>query len=340
MTKHLFGLIVTPYGVAANNRGENEGNITTLQKIFWNGDVHTTVSAEAIRWALRFQWQRRGIPVNRRWDAERNDHVWQDPRWLSWTAKDGDNGKQTFIDDDVLGFMVAEAASTEGDEDLDEKNEEKNRLKAEYDSLEPQKKKSEEGRQLGETLKRLSAEIKQASKGTAIKRRGALEVTKAISLTPFSGDITFNAKSGEKSSTSLYGTEIHATRYQYGFAITPEALRQKERIIDVIDGLIELSTVGGNQSRFLFDFSPDAVIFRWTNDLAPRILYGFALDESNKLTISSIERKIKSGDIDSTEVVAGGTISTSGVDLGIKIFPGVKQAADEIKSRIRSDLGL
>ena len=42
-------------------------------------------------------------------------------------------------------------------------------------------------------------------KGTAIKRRGALEVTRAISLTPFAGDITFNAKSGEKSSTSLYG---------------------------------------------------------------------------------------------------------------------------------------
>ena len=34
MSKHLFGLIVTPYGAAANNRGDNEGsNITTLQKI-------------------------------------------------------------------------------------------------------------------------------------------------------------------------------------------------------------------------------------------------------------------------------------------------------------------
>ena len=52
MSKHLFGLVVTPYGTAANNRGENEGNITTLQKILWKNEVHTTVSAEAIRWAF------------------------------------------------------------------------------------------------------------------------------------------------------------------------------------------------------------------------------------------------------------------------------------------------
>ena len=41
MSLHVFGLIVTPYGTAANNRGENEGNMTTLQKILWQGEVHT-----------------------------------------------------------------------------------------------------------------------------------------------------------------------------------------------------------------------------------------------------------------------------------------------------------
>jgi len=30
MSKHLFGLVVTSHGTAANNRGENEGNITTV----------------------------------------------------------------------------------------------------------------------------------------------------------------------------------------------------------------------------------------------------------------------------------------------------------------------
>ena len=337
MTKHLYGLIVTPYGAAANNRGENEGNITTLQKILWNGEVHTTVSAEAIRWALRYQWQRKGIPVNRRWDEERNDHVWQDPRWLSWT---GGNDGQTFIDDDVLGFMIAEAAKTEGDEELDGKKSGRDRLKQEIAEMSAQEGKSEHVKQLKRQLSQLNDEIKQASKGQAIKRRGALEVTRAISLTPFTGDITFSAKSGEKTSTSLYGTEVHATRYQYAFAVTPEALRKKERIIDVVDGFMSLSEVGGNQSRFLFDFSPEAIVLRWTDDLAPRILYGFELDSSGKLMIPSIVKKVESRDMNPEEVVVGGPVSLGLSDVGIKIHPGVKAAAEEIKGRIRADLGL
>ena len=90
---------------------------------------------------------------------------------------------------------------------------------------------------------------KSRVKGIAIKRRGALEVTRAISLTPFAGDITFNAKSGEKSSTSLYGTEVHATRYQYGFALTPQSLHVQSRTLPVIDAIVGLSEVAGNQSR-------------------------------------------------------------------------------------------
>jgi CRISPR-associated protein Cst2 len=53
MSLHVFGAIVTANGTAANNRGLTEGNVTTLQKLVWNGHVHTTVSAEAIRFALR-----------------------------------------------------------------------------------------------------------------------------------------------------------------------------------------------------------------------------------------------------------------------------------------------
>ena len=47
MSIHIFGAVLTANGVAANNRGESEGNISTLQKLLWQGQVHTTVSAEA-----------------------------------------------------------------------------------------------------------------------------------------------------------------------------------------------------------------------------------------------------------------------------------------------------
>ncbi len=313
MSKHLFGLIITPHGTAANNRGETEGNITTLQKILWNGEVHTTVSAEAIRWAIRYCWQRSGKKVNRLWDEEANDHKWQDEDWLPWTDPQGKGkGKEAYIDDDVMGFMLAEAGKAEGNE---------------AEAAEGKGKK------------------KQRVKGTCDKRRGALEVTRALSLTPFSGEITFNAKSGEKTSTSLYGTEVHATRYQYGFTLTPEWLREKSRALDVVDAVVSLSEVAGNQSRFLYDFSPDAVIFRWTDDFAPRFLYGFALDGERLSLRGEVLHRITAGDINPKELVVGGTVSITPdgkllKDRGATVLDGVKAAAEEIKKRIRGDLGL
>ncbi len=151
MTKHLFGIICTHHGTAANNRAETEGNITTLQKILWNGAVHSTVSAEAIRWALRYGWQRKGLTTNRRWRDELNRHEWED--------RDFQRGAAEFIDDDVLGYMSARAAQTEGN--------------------------AEEagGRRQGR------------ARGSTDARRARLEVTRAISLTPWAGDITFNAAS-------------------------------------------------------------------------------------------------------------------------------------------------
>jgi len=309
MSKHLFGLVVTPHGTAANNRGETEGNITTLQKILWQGEVHTTVSAEAIRFAIRWCWQRNNdkSALNRQWNDEASRHEWKDAGFTEW---------QKHVDDDVLGFMSAKAGPEEGNEA------------------------EQSGR-------------RRRTRGTCDKRRGRLEVTRAISLTPFAGDITFNAASPgatpSASSTGVdpvpYGTELHATRYQYGFALTPEELHDKSRALDVVDALVSLSGVAGNQARFLFDFSPDSIILRWTDDFAPRILYGFTLDGKGRLTIPAILRRLEAEDIDPQEVVVGGSIEGLAdgktlKDKGAHVVGGVKTAAKEIKARIKKDLGL
>jgi CRISPR-associated protein Cst2 len=187
---------------------------------------------------------------------------------------------------------------------------------------------------------------KSRVKGHATKRRGALEVTRAISLTPFAGDITFNAKSGEKSSTSLYGTEVHATRYQYGFALTPEwLLEQPQHTLPVIDAIVGLSEVAGNQSRFLYDFSPDSVIFRWTDDFAPRLLYGFQLVGEQPQLREEVRSRIESNDIEAKELILGGSIASTDdaqflKQRGAMICMGVKEAAAEVKARLRGDLKL
>jgi CRISPR-associated protein Cst2 len=290
MSLHVFGNILTGYGCAANNRGETEGNITTLQKLLWKGDVYSTVSSEAIRWALRYFWQTNGIEVNRRWDDEQDDHVWKDETWTGWSDDKG----VTYIDDDLLGYMKAEGGKTEGE------------------------------------------------KGSTSKRRGVFEISRAISTTPYAGDISFNARSGVKDRTSLYGTEIHATRYQYGFSMTPERLREKKRCLSALDGISRLGEVAGNHSRFLYDFSPESIVLRISEDPAPRILYCFQ-EQDNNITVHDLVRKVEAGDILKEELYIGGLAADL---LEIKAlnlencFPGVKKTVEECINDIKQKLQL
>jgi CRISPR-associated protein Cst2 len=307
MSLHIFANIVTSFGTAANNRAATEGNITTLQKLVWQGQPHTTVSAEATRFALRRRLateERNG--TNRRWDEGKRNNQWRDWEFKGWESDKG----TTYIDDDLLGFMTAEAATEEGEA------------------------------------------------GSANVRRAVLEVTRAVSLTPWAGDVTFSAASpgatlsAQKKGTNPvpYGTEVHATRYQYGIALTPERLRDKSRAAKAIKALCELGTVAGNHGRFLFDFSPDSVVFRITDDPAPRLLYCFGtVDDGKTIDAGVLLERVEDGDIDASELVLGGTFAKSGTAqqlrekgafVGINGQSGVKMAATETVRRIKERLGL
>ncbi len=296
MSQHLFAAIVTHHGTAANNRGETDGNVTTLQKLLWHGQVHTTVSAEAVRFALRRRFaasDKNG--TNRKWDEETRTNTWQDHQFKGWN---GANGK-TYIDDDLLGYMSAEAAKEEG------------------------------------------------KAGSASVRRAVLEVTRAISLLPWSGDVTFNAASpgatpsaAKKGNNPVpYGTELHATRYQYGIALTPERLREKDRARTAITALCELAQVAGNHGRFLFDFSPESAIFRLTDDPAPRLLYVF---EQKDQTIDAplLLARTEAGDINARELVIGGSFAATDTavklkELGAEVCPGVRNAAEAVVKKLK-----
>jgi CRISPR-associated protein Cst2 len=335
---HLFGNILTPYGIAANNRGENEGNISRLQKIQWEGEIHSFVSSEAIRWQLRYDWQMKGYNVNRVWDTKNYDHIiWQNPSF----------NPMKYIDDDVLGFMRTEGAKYEvfpeeiGNEESEEEAESTVTKEVQTDEeLEPSIIQSK-GSKSSKSRKSKGKEKKIP--GTALKRRGAFDVNRAISTLPFFGDITFNAASGQKGRTSLYSTEMHATRYQYVFAATPAYLYKPSRILGVLDSLVSIGKVAGNHARFLFDFSPDSIILRWTHDFSPRFFYCFKQDENGNISTPELVRSAKSGDIDPKELWIGGSIYEYLQDLGLEevganIFPGVKETVNNLKKVIVRDL--
>ncbi len=300
MSTHVFANIVTPFGTAANNRAETEGNITTLQKLLWMGNTHSTVSAEAIRFAIRrclAMAEKNG--TNREWDEIERANGWKDPDFKGWASEKG----KTFIDDDLLGFMKAEAAKSEGES------------------------------------------------GSADVRRAVLEVTRAISLTPWPGDVTFNAASPGATPSAQkkgknpvpYGTEMHATRYQYGVALTPDRLRDNSRVVKAIDSLCNLGTVAGNHGRFLFDFSPDAVVFRITSDPAPRLLYCFSTDDDGRtVKAPALVQRIKAGDVAKDELIVGAADLDSPLvgelkGVGVTVS-GVKAACAQAAARINATL--
>ena len=296
MTYHLFGNIITPRGVAANNRGETEGNRTTLPKVFWGDRLHVAVSAEAIRWAMRYFWQMTGWEVNRVWDEEKQT--------FDFTNQDFDS--KQYIDDDVMGYMYA----------------------------------------------------KKGKGGSVKKRRGVLEVTRAVSLqTADKIEITFNSVSrdkgktggkdaaAEKARTSIYSTETITTRFQYGMAITPKSLKEQSRITQVVEAITKLSNVGGNHGRFLYDFSPESVIFRWTHHPVPQFLYCFEQPDADTLTAPRLKQLIDCEEIPASEIwIFGGYAFTEEAEQlkqqGVNVYPSIRKGTQALIDQIQTDLNL
>jgi CRISPR-associated protein Cst2 len=307
MSIHIFANIVTDFGTAANNRGETEGNATTLQKLIWQGGVHTTVSAEAIRFATRqalSTMEKEG--TNRNFDENQRVNTWEDASFEGWSDK---KKGHKYIDDDLLGYMRADAAKEEG------------------------------------------------KAGTATVRRAVLEVTRAVSLTPWSGDTTFNAaspgatpsaakkgKNPKVSNPVPYGAEIHATRYQYGVAMTPARLEDPTRAAKALKALANLRTVAGNHGRFLYDFSPASIVFRITDDPAPRLLYCFETkDNGQTVDAQELLRRVECGDIAADELIVGGQIAETetGKKLaaaGANVLGGIKAATEATLKTLEASL--
>jgi CRISPR-associated protein Cst2 len=172
------------------------------------------------------------------------------------------------------------------------------------------------------------------------KRRGALEVSRAISLDPYWGDIAFGSKGGEKNKTSIHSTEVHCTGYQYTVALTPESLKDKTRAAQALDAIAAVRHVGGNHSRFLFDFRPESIAIRMTNDPSPWIMDCFKrLGDS--VGCSRLVRLVEVGDIQASELIVAGEIADTPYskqlqELGVTVKRGVKEAIALAKDSLKT----
>ena len=266
--------VLTPFGIAANNRGEGDGgNTTTLQRITIDDKDYTTVSAEAIKWAIR-EYLGNLYPdqVNRIYD----------PIVDEYTLKDESYDETKFIDDDSFGYMDAKKNSKD--------------------------------------------------ENATTKRRGVVELTRAISTLPDNGDKIFNARAGIKDTNALYKVEVHPTRYQYSLGFRLDDFMVADRAKLIMDAIYNVRHVGGNHSRFLFDFVPESIVIRVTNSPSPLILNKFTEDEK----IPEVVRLVQVGDIDPDELILGGAI-TEGDNaktldqLGVVICGGIKEAIETAK---------
>lgn len=309
-THYLYGTILTGEAVAANNRGDNLGNTTTLQKVFHQDDVHTSVSAEAIRFALRYRFQLQdNEAVNRTYDATLGKLEYRDEKRTYWS--DVLSGKKPpQIDDDLMGFMDAAAAKAETEDEAE-------------DADTPTKR-------------------KKKAKGKTTKRTSPLAVGRAVSLRPYRGELSFNAVSGEKEKgrLSLYNAEMHTTEYQYSFGVNLDDVLVKKHIVDLIAAIVDPPQVGGNHSRFAYDFSPASIVLRVTCVHASRIQNCFEHDEeSRSYTVARLINRVEAGDILSDELIVGGEIASTSEgarlnELGVTTFLGVDAAAHEACRKI------
>ncbi|MFM9264512.1 DevR family CRISPR-associated autoregulator [Tychonema sp. BBK16] len=311
-THYLYGTILTSEAVAANNRGDNIGNTTTLQKVFHQDDLHTSVSAEAIRFALRYRFQLEASDsVNRSYNSSDGKVSFIDEKRKDWNPE----GNRVFIDDDLMGFMDAQAAEKEKEDEVD--------IEEEADA--PKGKK------------------KEKPKGKTTKRQSPLAVGRAVSLRPYRGELSFNCLSGEKKKgqLSLYSAEMHTTEYQYSFALNLGDVVKKAHIYKLIDAIIDPPQVAGNHSRFAYDFSPESIILRFTNAHSSKIQNCFEHDQKNRTyTIEKLIKRVESGDIPVDELIIGGDVyhTEEGEklkELGVTaIFPGIIAAANAVRQRI------
>jgi CRISPR-associated protein Cst2 len=115
-------------------------------------------------------------------------------------------------------------------------------------------------------------------------------------------------------------------------------LKQADRASVLLDALVVIRHVGGNHSRFLYEFRPESIVLRVTDDPSPWIM-GCFQRVGEGIGCTELERLIKAEDVAASELFVGGKIASTPYGenlkgLGVEVFDGVKAAKDAAKARL------
>jgi CRISPR-associated protein Cst2 len=272
MTTYIHGTCVTAKKVASNNLGESDGNFLTIQKV-WDGDEkYSTVSGDAIRFAVRRRFVEifGAVRMNRIYNSDTRENDWKDLKFDAWFQENKTAAQQVFVDDDILGF------------------------------------------------------VKQVSKGTLPQgRKSALEVSRAISMSPYKDDnfnyftssgatpgaATAKMQDAKKSAPTPRTMEAHLTRYLYSFSLNVDHIKskpQKETAINVVESLMNIGPVAGSNSRNLYDFSPESCIIRIAED--PSLRTNFLTEENGVVNVNKFINFVKNTTDNYTKYILAGDV--------------------------------
>jgi CRISPR-associated protein Cst2 len=121
-------------------------------------------------------------------------------------------------------------------------------------------------------------------------------------------------------------------------AVTPSHLKRIERAEYLLEAIAAIRHVGGNHSRFLYEFRPESIVLRVTEDPSPWIMGCFER-VGDAIGCSRLVRLVEVGDIPASELIVGGEITNTPhreqlEKLGVKVQGGVKAAIAEAKKHL------
>ena len=107
-----------------------------------------------------------------------------------------------------------------------------------------------------------------------------------------------------------------------------------------MEAIAAIRHVGGNHSRFLYEFRPESIVLRVTEDPSPWIMGCFER-VGDAIGCSRLVRLVEVGDILASELIVGGEIGNTPYHeqlekLGVNVQGGVKAAITKAKESLQA----